>query len=242
MNSITYPQYFIDTSKDWPKTGKIRYNVQYNSVEYTYKLFHVIPMKFSSEWEVHYEEERNAIQIHFECTMTLTDWICDFLFAPKMYKTFTVNGEKIKLRACKGWTQMWFAVKKEVREAVKQLVKEHQDAEVEIIGWSLGSAIAQFCAQDLDFNYGIKSHLITFGTVKPWRGSKKLRKYLQSCCKDVHNFMNKEDIVTYMPCFPGFFATNPIKVGQFKFTSIFKLFNPAKHHICYHNEQFYENI
>ena len=53
---LPYEQYFIDTSKDWRKTGKASRNLNYNHVEYKGLLF-----TFSAEWEVHYEADRNVI-------------------------------------------------------------------------------------------------------------------------------------------------------------------------------------
>ena len=52
-----------------------------------------------------------------------------------------------------------------IRNGVKELKELHKDAEVEVIGWSLGSGQAQLCVQDLYYNLGIKSHLFTFGSV-----------------------------------------------------------------------------
>lgn len=62
---------------------------------------------------------------------------------------------------------LYCALKHNIRDEYKTLLDTYGHKEVEIIGWSLGSAIAQICVQDLFFNYGVKSHVFTFGSVKP---------------------------------------------------------------------------
>lgn len=244
-NRLKFSQMFIDTSKDWNKTGKARFDINYNHVEYICKLFGFIPLKFSSEWECHYENDRNVIQIHFEQTHGWKDWIANFLFPAKMYDEFIYfDGDKqshqIKLKACKGWMQMWFMMKHNIRDSVKKLLERYPDADVEIIGWSLGSSQASYCAQDLNFNLNVKSHLFTYGSVNPWRGHKKEnKKYLNFCCKEIYNFKHKSDIVTYMPPFIGYYSANPIKLGKFSFIG---LFNPWKYHTSYDQDSLYENI
>ena len=51
--------------------------------------------------------------------------------------------------------------------------------------------------------------------------------------------MHKNDIVTYMPPFIGFFAMKPIKLGKF---NLFSLFNPKKWHTEYGEEYLYEKL
>ena len=84
-NKLSFGQYYIDTSDDWRNSGKSRYDIKYNHVEFTYKLFKLIPLKCSAEWEVHYEEDRNVIQVNFEQTHGTLDWIINLLFKEKMY-------------------------------------------------------------------------------------------------------------------------------------------------------------
>lgn len=241
---LKFSQMFIDTSKDWRKTGKARFDVEFNHIEFIYKLLGFIKLKFSSEWECHYEADRNVIQVNFEQTHGFKDWIINFLFAAKVYDKFEteVNGKKVKiqLKACKGWKMMWFAMKYQVREAINNLLKEHPDAFIEVIGWSLGSSQASYCAQDVNFNFKKKPYLYTYGSVKPWRGlNKNVREYLKQCCVEAYNFQHRSDIVTYLPPFIGYFATKPVKLGKFNF---FGLFDANKWHTEYGEDYLYEKI
>ena len=242
---LSFGQYFIDTSKDWRDTGKARFDIEYNHVEYVRKLFGFIPLKCSAEWECHYEEDRNVIQVNFEQTHGWKDWIVNLLFSSKPYDEFVFENVQVQLRACKGWMQMFFMMKHQVREAVSKLYAEHPNAEVEIIGWSLGSSQAQYCAQDLFFNFGIRSYLYTDGSVKPWKKplskkkAKTLQNYLAKCTKACYNFMERRDIVTYMPPLTGYFAMNPVKLGKFQFKELFK---PNRWHTEYGEDYEYKEI
>ena len=243
-NKLSFGQYYIDTSKDWRNSGKSRYDIKFNHVEFTYKLFKLIPLKCSAEWEVHYEKDRNVIQVNFEQTHGTLDWIINLLFKEKMYDKFTwenPKGKKVKiiLKASKGWSKMYKAMKHDVKIAVKNILNKHPDAFIEIIGWSLGSSQAQYACQDINYHFNILPYIYTYGSVKPWRGGRKQKEYLKTTYKECYNFMHKKDIVTYMPPFIGFFAMNPIKLGKF---NPFSLFNPNKWHTEYGEEYLYEKI
>ena len=243
-NKLSFGQYYIDTSKDWRNSGKSRYDIKFNHVEFTYKLFKLIPLKCSAEWEVHYEKDRNVIQVNFEQTHGTLDWIINLLFKEKMYDKFTwenPKGKKVKiiLKASKGWSKMYKAMKHDVKIAVKNILNKHPDAFIEIIGWSLGSSQAQYACQDINYHFGILPYIYTYGSVKPWKGGRKQKEYLKTTYKECYNFMHKKDIVTYMPPFIGFFAMNPIKLGKF---NPFSLFNPNKWHTEYGEEYLYEKI
>lgn len=241
---LGFDRYFLYTSKDWRHSGKVSSIPVYNHVSYKRKFLGFINIKFSSEWECHYEADRNVIQVNFEQTHGWKDWIINLLFPAKMYDEFKYTDEngkeiQIQLKACKGWMQMYFVMKHQVREAVSNLLKKHPDAFVEVVGWSLGSSQAQYCAQDLNFNLGVKPYLYTYGSVKPWKGGNKVKRYLKQTCSGIYNFMHKSDIVTYMPPFFGYFAMNPVKLGKF---GIFKIWNPQKWHTEYGEEYLYEKI
>ena len=68
-----------------------------------------------------------------------------------------------------------------------------------VIARSLGSGQAILCAQDLYFNYGIKPHLFTFGSVRPFKSissnAERMREYLGSICSECWNFADINDII-----------------------------------------------
>ena len=240
---LPFNQYFIDVSKDYKKTKKARYEIKFNHVNFEYKLLKLFSIKCSADWEVHYEPKRNVIQVNFEETEGKTDWIINFLFKEKMYDKFIWEEEgkevQIQLKASKGWSKMYKAMKHDVKEAIRNILNEHPDAYIEVIGWSLGSGQAQFACQDIYYHFGKLPYVYTFGSVKPWRGNKKIKRYLSSTYKECYNFKHRSDIVGYMPPLIGFFSIKPIKLGKFNF---FHLFNPQKWHTLYGEENLYEGV
>jgi len=241
---LPYEQYFIDTSNDYGNTKKARKAIPYVRKYYTYK-----GIKFTANYFIDYDESRNVIQVYFEDTEGKLDWLTNFMFIDKYYDIFEtiIDGKKVKidLRIHNGWAAMYKAVKHEIRNGVAELLSKHADAYVEIIGWSLGSGQAMICAQDLNYNLGIRPYVYTYGSVNPFKTNifnrKNIHKYLMNCCKVVCNFYDVNDIVGYVPLnFFGFRKINGVKVKQDRF-NIFRLFKPKKYHTEYWKEDLYKN-
>lgn len=237
---LRYEQYFIDTSSDINNTGRTSFNIEYKSIDYEYNgiLTH-------ANYCVRYDEKRDVIQVHFEGTKDVPDWVTNFIFLPKYYDSFLWNDKKITLKVHKSWASMYKVMKYFVRKEVMELKELHKDAHVEVIGWSLGSGQAMLCVQDLNFNYGIKSHLYTFGSVNLFKTNifnrRKTKKYLRSCCNSYHIFCNKNDIVTYVvPRIFGFIKYDRLNVKK-KFNP-FSMFRVLKNHFIYDNEEIYSKI
>ena len=194
---------------------------------------------------IYYDEKRNVIQVHFEGTKDVPDWITNILFQPKYYESFMWEDKKITLKVHKSWAAMYKVMKDFVRKGVMELKEAHPTASVEVIGWSLGSGQAMLCAQDLNYNFGIESHLFTFGSVNPFKTNifnrRRTIKYLRSCCKSYHIICNRNDIVTYLvPRIFGFVKPSRLNIkGKFNF---FGLFNVMKNHFIYDKPSLYENI
>lgn len=237
MKHLKFSQYFIDTSDDFNHTGRARYKIRYAAVPYIYKGF-----PFEANYEMHYEDKRNVIQINFQATTGNMDWIANFLFIKKYYDSFEWEGKKITLKVHNGWAAMYKAMKNQIRDRVSVLMHVYPTAEIEIVGWSLGSGMAQLCAQDIFYNFGRKVFLYTYGSVNPWKTNifnrRKIKKYLRECCYECYNFTNVNDIVTYLP--PRLFGFIKIKRRPVGRPFIFwKLFNPGKYHTTYDNEELY---
>ena len=237
---LRYEQYFIDTSGDINNTGKASFKIEYKSINYVYNgiLTH-------ANYFIRYDEKRNVIQIHFEGTKDIPDWFTNILFQPKYYESFICDGKKITLKVHKAWSAMYKVMKTFIRDEVSKLLNEHKEPEIEIIGWSLGSAMATLCAQDLNYNLGIKSHLFTFGSVNLFKTNifnrRRTIKYLRNTTYEYHIICNRNDMVSYLvPRLFGF-----VKIGRVntkKKFNFFGLFNIAKNHFNYDDERLYRNI
>ena len=237
---LRYEQYFIDTTGDINHTGKARFKIDYKSINYVYNgvLTH-------ANYCVYYDEERNVIQVHFEGTKDVPDWITNILFQPKYYESFMWEDKKITLKVHKSWASMYKVMKDFVRKEVMELKELHPNATIEVIGWSLGSAMAMLASQDLNYNFGITPHLFTFGSVNPFKTNifnrRRTIKYLRSCNLSYHIFCNRKDIVTYLvPRIFGFVKLSRLNIkGKFNF---FGLFNVAKNHFIYDKGELYSSI
>ena len=220
----SFGDYFIQTSE----------KIKYTSV--TFDANH------HADYAVVYDELRNVIQVHFEKTNGGWDWIDNLDFPKQLYDTFDWddgNGPlPIKLYVHEGWGNMFKALKHDMHTEFEELRRAHPDAEVEVIGWSLGSGLAQLAVQDLNYKFGVKAHCYTFGSVKPfWYCDKTTENYLKSTYKEMWNFYHRSDIVAYQPPFPGYHMLDAKPFGSYNPIGIF---NPWKYHTLYGEPKWYE--
>ena len=168
---LPYEEYFINTSEDFTHTGRATYPVRYTAVKYnTTKFWKVFGISHEVNYEIHYEPDRDVIQMHFQRTLDAVDWFANiFEFASRYYHAIDFEGEHLQLRVHHGWGDMYVAIKHKVRDQWKELHDAHPTAATEILGWSLGSGIACLACQDLNFNFGVKPYLYTFGSVRPFK-------------------------------------------------------------------------
>ncbi|MCQ2417900.1 MAG: hypothetical protein MJ071_08855 [Oscillospiraceae bacterium] len=241
---LKFSQYFIDTSNDYNQTGKSRRKISYQQLHYQCNsLEGAFHMHHEMNYDVYYDAERDVIQINFEDSNGLSDWYANIAeFSDKYYDSIVFEGKKLQLRVHHGWGEMYKSIKHILRREWSALHQEHPTAHTEIIGWSLGSGQAVLCAQDLNYNYGIRPYLYTFGSVRPFRhtffNKERMLRYLSSICTKCYNFGNVNDIVSYMPCFYGFTNINSVRVGLER-RSIRRLLNPRRYHTIYDTPAFY---
>lgn len=243
---LPFEQYFIDNSEDHNKTGAARRAVVYRAEEYACgwleRFFH---MHHEVNYEIFYEADRDVIQINFQKTNGNSDWFANIAeFSSRYYDSIDFEGDQLQLRVHHGWAEMYKCIKHEIRDAWQLLHIAHPNAYTEIIGWSLGSGQAILCAQDLNYNFGVKSYLYTYGSVRPFRYTRKNRaqtqRYLDSICTECYNFANVNDVVTYMPPFYGFTMPRRIDLGTEKVT-IGRLLNPYYYHVIYDDAELYKS-
>lgn len=241
---LHYEQYFIDTSENYNKTDQIRNEVVYQSLDYSCNWFEKI-FHFHHEvnFAVLYDEKRDTIQIHFQKTNDNSDWIANILeFPSKYYDSFLFGEYEIELYIHRGWAKMYKTIKKQIREEWLAMHEAHPNAYTEIIGWSLGSGQAMLCCQDLNWNYGVKPYLYTFGSVRPFyckKGKEAIMdSYLASISSHCYNFANRNDLVTYMPPFRRFRMIARKEVGGQRIL-VSKLLNPYRYHTMYNRAELY---
>lgn len=243
---LPFEEYFINTSEDFTHTGRVTYQVNYIAEKYnTTRIGKLFGLSHEVNYEIHYEPERNVIQMHFQRTFGTIDWIANvFEFASRYYTAIEFEGEPLQLRVHHGWGNMYIAVKRIVREEWERLHEEHPDAATEILGWSLGSGIASLCCQDLNYNFGIKPYLYTFGSVRPFKytplNKKRMRRYFATLYTECANFADINDLISYLPPFRGFTMIHRVNVGTELKRSFFRLIHPLRYHVHYDQPELYK--
>ena len=244
---LPYEEYFLNTGKDYNRTGRATCEVEYVPVRYTTGwLERLLGLSHEANYAVIYDGERDVIQLHFQWTVGFRDWFANvFEFSSKYYDAIRYKNGLLQLRVHHGWGDMYKAIKHHVRGDWKELIEKHPEAETEIIGWSLGSAIAILCAQDLNYNFRLKPRLYTYGSVKPFKYVRKNKKqtleYLSGVCSSCMNFADTNDIITYMPPFYGFTAMRTVHIGIEKRT-LKRLLDPYKYHTHYDRPELYDGV
>ena len=242
---LPYEEYFINTSEDYTRTGRVTYPVKYTAVKYnTTKIGKLLGIAHEVNYEIHYEPDRNVIQLNFQRTQGQIDWIANvFESASRYYDAIEFEGEPLQIRVHHGWGTMYLAVKKQVREKWAELHEAHPDAVTEILGWSLGSAVACLCCQDLNYNFGVKPYLYTYGSVRPFRctlrNKKRMHRYFSTLYKECANFADVNDLISYLPPFVGFTMIKRVNVGTNLKRSFFRLIQPMLYHIHYDKPELY---
>lgn len=231
---LAFQDYFTICSENYNKRTTDLDIAQYEHVYYTFK-----GKEYCVDFQVRYDEARHCIQVIFQQTDGKADWRVNFTFPSKLYDKFTFDGKLIQLRVHRGWGNMWLACQETVRQKLLGFIKDYPEAQIEVFGWSLGSALAQLCAQDIYFKFGIKPYLYTYGSVKPFFG-KVTHKFVKTCCKQVYNFYDHCDIVGYVVPLFGWRAINHCKVKLEPFC-IIKLFKPFTYHTQYDAPELYIN-
>jgi hypothetical protein len=223
---LNFEDYFTICSGN---TNKLETNLKiakYKSIPYTYKN-----KEYTAEYQVRFDSKRNCIQVILQQTSSKSDWFVNLDFPSKIYDKFTFEGKLIQLSVHRGWGNMWLVCQQTIRAEIFKLLEKHPGCYIEVIGWSLGSGLAQLAAEDIYFKFGIKPYLYTFGSVKPFFG-KTTYDFVKACCAEAYNFYDHCDIVGYMVPFFGWRAINHCKVKLEKF-SIVKLFKPTIYHCSY---------
>ena len=236
-------------SQGWHEDEKANmlFNFDYNSTEYK----GVFGLKNYVDWQVHYNEEDNTVYVLFQKTGGTRDWFTNFAFTKKYYDSFDTAFGKITLRVHHGWANQYKAVKHLIRNAVSDIVDYKNVTKVVVTGWSLGSSLAQLCAQDLRYNFGdkITISLYTFGSVNPFRTNifnrKKTLQYLRSCCNDIGVYKDINDMVAYVvPTWMGFRAIyeNWVSYEADKKVTLKRFFEPMTYHTHYGKTQLIDDI
>lgn len=179
----------------------------------------------SVDYRLSISYEEKLIKLLFQESKGKRDWQNNFNFPIKIYKN-----QQSCLLAHRGFGNAYKSANDVIMEELKDYLEKFPDFNVVIAGWSHGGALAVLAAEDFHFRFNRSATLITYGAPKVIFG-KESHKYLKYCVPNCVQFANKNDIVTYMPPFPGYCHVNSVQCGES--FSLKKLINPSVYHCNY---------
>lgn len=174
-----------------------------------------------------YDNEK-TIRLFFQGSRSKLDWKLNFTFPVKAYKN-----QKHKLRYHSGWIKAYKSANDTIMTDLIKEFSDHPDYSIEIIGHSLGGALAIYATEDFNFRTDKKVTLITFGAPKAVFG-KKTKKRLLDCCNEIYQYTHKNDLVPVIP--PFYKHLKVAKCGKFSF---FQLFKFVWYHTNYDKDSYY---
>lgn len=174
--------------------------------------------------------KEKRIRLIFEESNGKRDWINNFNFPIKPYKN-----QKNVLWYARGWAKAYKTANDKIMEKLIDTYMKNPDYDIEICGWSYGGAMALIATEDFYFRTKVKCIVTTFGAPKPLFG-KKTKQTVLNCCKEINQYSNVNDLVTFLPPFLGYVHAKKTKVDKKK---IFGIFKPNTYHCIYDTESFY---
>lgn len=184
------------------------------------------------DWVLLIDDVEQCIYLMFQGSNQKRDWQNNFNFPVKVYKK-----QESCLMVARGWGNAWKSCNDEIMASTIQAAENNPEYDLIICGHSLGGEMAILAAEDLYYRTEIHPVLVTFGAPKSIFGS-KTAEYINWCCSgDVYQYADRNDIVPFLPPFPGYRHIKKIKIGE-RF-SLKKLFNPIVYHMSYGDEKRY---
>ena len=154
------------------------------------------------------EVEGNTLYILFEWSDGAEDWRNNLDFPAKPYKRM-----KDKWFCHRGFLRVWKAMRDEIEDCVALTLKKHTEiANITIIGYSHGGAMALLATEDMNYLYGEKFNVSGYGFGAPrvlWGYVPKAVRERISAFTTVRNI---PDIVTHVP--PKVFGYRDVNIKE----------------------------
>lgn len=141
------------------------------------------------------QAEGDTLYILFECSVEKEDWINNFSFPAKPYKSMDA------VWLCHGgFLKVWKAMRDDIEAYVADILASHDEIHnIKCVGYSHGGAIAVFATEDMAYLYGDKYSVEGYGFGAPrvlWGLVPKSIKERLSVFTTIRNI---DDIVTHVP-------------------------------------------
>lgn len=175
-----------------------------------------------------YEENDENLYLFFQESADKKDWKDNFNFWPKPCKVY--KNQENHLICHRGFVEEYKSGNDEIMAILQKKISEKNYKKIILGGWSNGAAVVKLAAEDMYFRTKIKPTVVTFGSPKLCFDRKTAR-HIKSCCQEIREYCNENDIVTKVPSF--FWHVGKISIGK---KEIFGIFNPQKYHTNYEYE------
>lgn len=192
-----------------------------------YKLIENTEYKITGldvDYQIVFLHEVKQVVLLFKGTDSNTDLKIDLDFPVKVYKR-----QSSCIKAHGGFVKAWKSANDVIMKEFITACTIDENYTPVICGHSLGGALATLASEDYYFRTGKKANLLTFGCPNVLFG-KKSKEYVSSCCDDVRQYAQNNDLVPTIPY--GFCQINKIKCGR-KFNLFEFTFRPMKYHLGY---------
>ena len=139
------------------------------------------------------KDAENVLYVVFRGTDSCTNWFENFMFFPKKIKPYGNTNTYIKVHT--GFYNEYQTLRPHIFSLIKE--KYSDCKEIIVAGHSLGSALAELCAVDIQYNFGIVPLVFGFGS--PRVGNKQFVNSYKKRIPTCYEFSFNNDPVTKVP-------------------------------------------
>lgn len=203
-------------------------------MEQTELFNHLRTVKYNTtgknlDWKIEIDNSEKKIRVMFQESNQKSDWFYNFCFPI----VIGFLGKPYILSM--GWYTVAKSCEELILDNVAEYYREYPDYEFEVCGYSFGGAMAQLFGVMIYEKLGIKTHLVTFGSPKPFFSL--LSKFMaRRCFKSIIQYAHWNDIVTWCIPLPSYYSIKNTRLGKF---SLKGLFNPVVYHQAYSDASLY---
>ena len=196
--------------------------------------FENIGLNGETQIKINYNEQTKSIQIVYQGSLSVFDYLMDLFFFPRIRKTKCITHSSSpcdSLYKHSGFDMVYDHCKHYILTQVDSLLRKHPECKtISQFGWSLGATTAIQMHLTLVEGYSdlVTTNTVTIGTPRtffnpiftPWKFPKW--KYMKSLTKNIEMFRNQHDFIPRLP---------PVLLGFVHIKKAIKLKQPIKE-IC----------
>ncbi len=180
-----------------------------------------------TELFIKYDSKKEILHIVFRGSDSRVDWKQNFRFMTVAY-----GNKKSKIRIHKGFYKKYQSVRDLIHALLQYYLEKYMPAKIFVTGHSLGAALAQLCAVDIQYNFQKNSafDLVCYAFGSPRLGNRYFVKSFLKRIVNFRSFRNGCDIVTYIPFLFGYRETGKLtQIGKRQIFQCIKDHEPGRY-------------